>query len=224
VSEAAERRGDPEHDNSTVVAVLLAAAAVAAAVIGFRAALLGDSGSDTFHTAVREDVKRGSAIVEDSRFVYSEQAPAALEVASERVQGEELDEQAKNADPEIRDLVATEAAKHEGVLGVILEASAIATEPKYAQGDGFDVPAALADKRAENPDLVAIDPDSTEGLGIDRSRKATLLVAATIPAGLAFLFGALAQGFPGRRRLLVQAGFASVGLAVLAAILIEMLA
>ena len=99
---------------------------------------------------------------------------------------------------------------HEGIVGVKLDASEIASDPKYEQGDGYDVPAALADKRAENPDLVAIDPDSTEDLGIDRSRKATMLVAATIPAGLAFLFGALAQGFPARRRIFVYAGFASV--------------
>ena len=224
MSEAQTNRGDEQKDTSTVVAVLLAAAAVVAAVIGFRAALLGDSGSDTFHTAVREDVKRGSGIVEDARFVYSEQGPAALEVASERIQGEELERQVGRSDEEIRDLVQTEAAKHDGILQVILEASEIASEPKYAKGDGFDVVARLADQRKAHPDLVELDPDGTEELGIDRSRQATLLVAATIPAGLAFLFGALAQGFPARRRVLVQAGFAAVAVAVLAAILIEVLA
>jgi len=224
VSEAGSNRGDEQQDTSAVVAVLLAAAAVVAAVIGFRAALLGDSGSDTFHEAVREDVKSGSGVVEDARFVYSEQAPAALEVASERIQGEEVEKQVESADPEVRDLVKTEAAKHEGNLGVILEASEIASEPKYAKGDGFDVVARLEDQRNEHPDLVALDPDGTEQLGIDRSRKATLLIAATIPAGLAFLFGALAQGFPARRELLVRAGFAAVAIAVLAGILIEVLA
>jgi hypothetical protein len=224
VSEARASRGNEQDDTSTVVAVLLAAAAVVAAVIGFRAALLGDSGSDTFHEAIREDVKSGSGIVEDARFVYSEQAPAALEVASERIQGEELEKQVGRADPEIRDLVKTEASKHEGILGVILEASAIASESKYAKGDGYDVVARLADQRNEHPDLVALDPAGTEEEGIDRSRKATLLIAATIPAGLAFLFGALAQGFPDRRRLLVRAGFVAVGVAALAAIAIEVLA
>jgi hypothetical protein len=224
VNEAGNGRGADGHDTSTVVAVLLASAAVVAAVIGFRAALLGDSGSDTFHTAVREDVKRGAGIVEDSRFVYSEQAPAALEISSERIQAEETEAEAKQSDPEIRGFVQNEAGMHEGIVGVKLEASAIASDSKYEQGDSYDVPAALADKRAENPDLVAIYPDSTEDLGIDRSRKATMLVAATIPAGLAFLFGALAQGFPARRRLFVYAGFASVGVAVIAALLIEVLA
>jgi hypothetical protein len=193
-------------------------------VIGFRAALLGDSGSDTFYGAVREDVKRGSGIVEDSRFLYSEEAPAALEVASQRIQAEETEEAAKEADREIRALVQTEANKHEGIVGVLLDASAIASDPRYAQGDGFDVTKRLVDNRAENPDLLELDPDATEDLGIERSRKATLLVAATIPAGLAFLFGALAQGFPARRRLFVQAGFGAVGVAVLAALLIEALA
>ena len=224
MSEADTTRGEAQKDTSTVVAVLLAAAAVVAAVIGFRAALLGDSGSDTFHTAIREDVKRGSGIVEDARFVYSEQAPAALEVASERIQGEELDRQVPRSEEQVRDLVRTEASKHEGIIGVILEASAIASEPKYAKGDGFDVVARLVDQRNENPDLVALDPDGTEELGVDRSRKATLLVAATIPAGLAFLFGALAQGFPARRRVLVRAGFAAVGVAMLAGVLVEVLA
>jgi hypothetical protein len=195
VNEAGNGRGADGGDTSTVVAVLLASAAVVAAVIGFRAALLGDSGSDTFHTAVREDVKRGAGIVEDSRFVYSEQAPAALEIASERIQAEETREEAKQADPGIRGFVENEAGMHEGIIGVKLEASAIASDPKYEEGDGFD-----------------------------GSRKATMLVAATIPAGLAFLFGALAQGFPARRRLFVFAGFASVAVAVIAALLIEVLA
>jgi hypothetical protein len=224
VSDAAKREGDAGHDTSTAVAVLLALAAVIAAVLGFRAAILGDSGSDTFHGAIREDVKRGSGIVEDARFLYSEEAPAALEVASERIQAEETEAQVKRADPEVRKLVQTEANKHEGILGVILDASAIASDPRYARGDGFDVSKRLVDNRAENPDLLELDPDATEELGVDRSRKATLLVAATIPAGLAFLFGALAQGFPARRRLLVRAGFGSVALAVLAALLIEVLA
>ena len=224
MSESRVSRGENQQDTSAVVAVLLAAAAVVAAVIGFRAALLGDSGSDTFHTAIREDVKRGSGIVEDARFVYSEQGPAALEVASERIQGEEIQKEVGQADPPLRDFVQTEASKHEGILGVILEASEIASEPKYSKGDGFDVVARLADQRNEHPDLVALDPDGTEEEGIDRSRKATLLIAATIPAGLAFLFGALAQGFPDRRGVLVRAGFVAVGVAVVAAILIELLA
>ena len=224
MSDAAKREGDPAHDNSTIVAVLLAAAAVVAAVIGFRAALLGDSGSDTFHTAVREDVKRGNSIVEDARFIYEEEAPNALSVAVQRIQAEETEREAKSADPEVRDLVQTEASKHEGILGIILEASAIASEPNYARGDGFDVIDRLADNRAETPELSGLDPDATADLGIDRSRKATMLVAATIPAGLAFLFGALAQGFPTRRRQFVYAGFGAVSIAVLAAILIEVLA
>jgi hypothetical protein len=224
VSEAARREGEAGHDSSTAVAVLLALAAVVAAVLGFRAAILGDSGSDTFHGAIREDVKRGSGIVEDARFLYSEEAPAALEVASHRIQAEETQEAAKEADAEVRELVQTEANKHEGILGVLFEASAIASDRRYASGDGYDVVKRLVDNRNENPDLVALDPDSTEDLGVERSRKATMLVAATIPAGLAFLFGALAQGFPARRRQLVYAGFGSVGIAVLAALLIEALA
>lgn len=51
--------GAKTAETPTIVAVLLATAAVVAAVIGARAALLGDEGTDTWHTAVREDARRG---------------------------------------------------------------------------------------------------------------------------------------------------------------------
>ena len=217
--------GDEGQDTSIAIAVLLAAAAVLAATLGFRSALLGDSGSDTWHEAVREDVKRGAGLVEDVRFVYEEEAPAALQVAADTIQAEENERAADGKSGEVAALLRTEAGKHAGLVEVNFEASAIASDPKYDQGkDGYDVIGRLADNRAENPDLVALDPDETEQEGSDDNDQSVLLLAATIPAGLAFLCGAFAQGFPTRQRPFVVVGFVFLAVGLVAAIVIEVTA
>ena len=211
----------PAAETDTSVAILLAVAAVLAAVIGARAAIVGDSGSDTWHSAVREDVKRGAGMVEDVRFVYDEEAPAALGAVEARTRGQELRRAARNGG-QVRDLLAAEAATQARLARTATRASSIASNPKYA-GDsgGYDVLERLADRRARNPDLVALDPDATEAHGSDRTKESSLLVAATILVAIAFLLGALAEGFARWRTRLVPAGFVFAGLGLLMALIVE---
>lgn len=221
----AEKRPPPSPgpgETPTIVAVLLATAAVVAAVIGARAAVIGDDGSDTWHGSVREDVKRGAALVEDVRFVYSEEAPLAFQVAEGRLRAEEALRAAKNADGLERELLETHAGAQSDVADTVAPSSDLATKPEYEQGEGgYDVLERLVDRRAENPDLVAIDPDATEARGTELNLESALLVASTLPAGLAFLCGALAHGFPSRRRWLVPLGFALTASSLLLALIFE---
>jgi len=209
-------------DTPTIVAVLLACAAVVAAIIGARAAMVGDDGSDTWHGAVREDVKRGAGLVEDVRFVYTEEAALAFQVAEGEVRAEEARREARQSAGLAQELLEIQAGAQDGVVDTVKSSSELAKDPKYRlDGGGYDVPQRLADTRAENPDLVAIDPDATEAEGADLSYESALMVASTLPAGLAFLCGALAHGFPSRRRWLVPLGFALTALSLLLAILVE---
>jgi hypothetical protein len=65
---------------------------------------------------------------------------------------------------------------------------------------------------------VALDPDGTEAEGSRLGVEATLLLAAIVPVSAAFLFGALAYGFPRRRRALVAVGFACTAVGAAGAI------
>ncbi len=209
-------------ETPTIVAVLLACAAVVAAIIGARAAIVGDAGSDTWHGAIREDVKHGAALVEDVRFIYVEEAPLAFQVAEGNVRAEEAHRQAKSESGLTRELLEAHAGSFEGVVRTITPASKMAKDEKYhLDNGGYNVLQRLVDVRAENPDLVAIDADATEERGDDLTSESALLVATTLPAGLAFLCGALAHGFPSRRRWLVPLGFALTGLSLVLAVIVE---
>lgn len=209
-------------DTEATVAILLAVAAVLAALIGARAALVGDSGSDTWYAATREDIKRGAGMVEDVRFVYSEEAPAALAILEGEVRARELRRAARRQGGLLRDLLAAEAAAQAKLADTNRSASTIARDRKYATGQGgYDVLKRLVDRRAEHPDLVRLDPDATEARGSDRTKKSALLIAATILVAVAFFLGALAEGFSRWRRRLVPAGFVFAGLGLVTALIVE---
>lgn len=209
-------------ETPTIVAVLLACAAVVAAIIGARAALIGDDGSDTWHTSVREDVKAGAGLVEDVRYVYTEEAQLAFQVAEGEVRAEEARREAQGESGLVLELLEAHAGAQQGVVDTVKSSSSLAKNPKYALPDGgYDIPQRIVDTRAKNPDLVEIDADATEQEGSDKSFESALLVASTLPAGLAFLCGALAHGFPSRRRWLVPLGFALTAISLVLAIIVE---
>ena len=209
-------------ETPTIVAVLLACAAVVAAIIGARAAIIGDDGSDTWHTSVREDVKAGAGLVEDVRYVYTEEAQLAFQVTEGEGRAEEARREAQGTSGLEQELLQAHAGAQQGVVDTVKSSSSLAKNPKYKLPEGgYDVPQRLVDTRAKNPDLVEIDADATEQEGSDRSYESALLVATTLPAGLAFLCGALAHGFPSRRRWLVPLGFALTAVSLVLAIIVE---
>jgi hypothetical protein len=205
------------------VAILLALAAVVAAAIGIRAAILADHGSAAWSESIREDVKRGAGLVEDVRFVYTEEAPVALEIAAARILAEEENRGGQVAPESIAGFILSEAAAQEGVAETLEPSSAIAKDPHYGNWKhGYEVAERLADVRKENPELVELEPDETEAEGSDLRLESSLLIASTIPVALAFLCGALADAFESRRRQLVIAGFCLVAIGIVLALIIEL--
>jgi hypothetical protein len=209
-------------ETPTIVAVLLACAAVVAAIIGARAAMVGDDGSDTWHSSIREDVKRDAALVEDVRFVYTEDAPLAFQVSEGNVRAEEAHREAEGTSGLTQEMLEAHAGAFEGVVRTVEPASKLAKDPDYElDNGGYNVLKRLVDVRNENPDLVELDPDATEAEASELSYESALLVASTLPAGLAFLCGALAHGFPSRRKWLVRIGFGLTALSLILAIIFE---
>jgi len=234
--EAAERREDegPEGAGSAAAEAerqrlgtpsLLAAAAVLAALIGWRASLLGGQASSAWQQALRTEIKRGAAVVEDVRFVYQGEAPSALAVARATIRAEEYRAAGDALSGTDREALVVEAETQDSVGAVAGGDFELVTDPKYRTEDGgYDLELRLADVRAEHPDLVALDPDAGQAAGDALARKATLELSATIPVAAAFLLGALSQGFSRRRRPFLVAGFALLAAGLLLAAVIELTA
>jgi hypothetical protein len=204
------------------VALLLAASAALAALVTARAALASSSAGDAYQAAVRSETKRSSALVEDVRYVYSDEANTAFHHAQRVILEDEMRKQADAATGILKALLVAEADVNQA-LAETTHSGTLATDETYADGDGYDLGLYLADVRAEDPDLVAIDPLDDVAEGDDASARARWGMVATIPVAMAFFAGALAQAFPRRRRPLVVVGFGLLLVAAVAAILVEVL-
>ncbi len=214
-----EEQGDSKRHN---VVWLLVAAAVLAAAIGVRAAIVDSNGSGDYDSAVRQDVKRGAGVTEDLRFIYSEEGPAAFQVAEARIRGEELRKAARGKSGIVRAYLLGEAGAQDQIIKTLQPTVELTSEDKYdGRGDSYDLFRRIADKRKDHPDLLTINPDATEKEGADSAKASTLLTAATIPIGFAFLFGSLTEGFPRGRRPLLVAGWVCLGIGVLFAVIVE---
>jgi hypothetical protein len=215
----AEERGPSD----VWVSVLLTAAAVVAAALGGRAALLSDRGSDTYSASIRQHAKQAAATVEDIRYLFADEAGFALRATIAEVRAEELRRAAQRLTGRDREQLLAEASAQEQVAEVTRSASEAAAQEYRLEGGGFDLMARLADLRARQPDLVALDPDEPEEQASGYTKHAALAIAATIPTSLAFMFGALSQGFPRRRRPLLVAGFVALGVGLASGIALEVM-
>jgi hypothetical protein len=210
----------------TAVAVLLACAAIAAALVGGRAALLGDAGADALNDAVREDVRQGARVVGDVRRLYEEDAVVVHRVAEAALLSRELELAAQDESGAPRLVLDAEAAAQEGLAELLVGTSRIARGRVGAAVDvtGADLLERLAAIRAQrSEELEALDPDATQSRAEEDARASALMLATTVPIALAFLLGALAEALPGPRRRLLVGGYALVISGVIAALLVEVL-
>lgn len=219
-SESPEPPPPREEQADIAVAVLLAVAAVIVAIVGGRAAFVGDSGSDTWQAAIREDVKRSAGIVEDARFLYSEEVPVALQIEEARIRKRELRAAAGGTSGTVRGVLEAKAEAQTQIAAPIDEVNDLAGNPRYKLAED-GVVRRLADRRAKNPDLMRLDPDATESRGSEENLKSTWLIAATVLVAIAFLLGALAEGFESWRRRLVPVGYAVAAVGLMAAVVVE---
>lgn len=206
-------------------AILLGLAALVTAALFGRAALLAGDASDQWQQALRQELKRSAAVVEDVRYVYGDEAPLAFDGVTLEVLAQEYRAKAQASRGATRSLLTVEARANEELLDVVKGGSAILSDEKYRlEGGGYDLGRRLADVRRENPDLVTINPDVPQARGDALSRQATNTVSLGAVAPLAFLLGSLGQVFRRRRAVLLWIGWVVLGMTVVAAAAIEVTA
>jgi hypothetical protein len=212
---------EPEHHRGVVF--LLSAAAVLAALIGARASVLSAAASTAWQEGTRAQVKEAAAYVESIRYIYGVEVPRAVLVTEVRFRKQELSSLPKTEEfsDVTRHSIAIEKDVQTGVLEKVSAGSTLGSDPKYITATGFDPVQMLIDDRESTPELLEVDPHHDKAEGDEKSDQAIKLMATTIPVAFAFLCGALARGFPRRRRLWLIAGAALLSIAFVLAIVIE---
>jgi hypothetical protein len=219
-TDGSDARGEK---GSRGVALLLAIAAVIAAIITARASLVSNDASDAWGTAVGDEQRRGALLLEQVRYTYGSEGDLAFMIASAETQADALHRAGPAQSPDVAAQVEAEAQVQDQVVDLVLPASEVASDPRYAlPSGGYDLELRLADERLSNPDDVATDPPARMAEGDAAASLAERLMQTTIAVGVAFLFGALAQTTRRRRRPLLLLGWVSVAVAVVAAIVVEL--
>ena len=221
VAEAASDHAVTKAPSSRVVAALLAAAALVAAIITTVASFASNEATGLWQQSLREEVKSAAAVVEDVRYVYTVEARQSFRYTTARVREAEYRRVAATLTGDLRAQVEFEATVQQKVADAIKSSSDLASDPRYElPSGGYDLIRRLADARARYPELAALDPEATADGAQRPARRATALLGATTPVGLAFMFGALAQAFIHRRKLLLVLGAGSLVAAIALAVLI----
>lgn len=199
------------------VALVLAASAILTAAIVTRAELLSSDANDHWQAAGKLEIKRQAALLEDVGHVYGAEAPQAIRTSQTRIRAAALAAEAAQlgTSGELGRALAGEALVEQQLAKATGTGTPLAEDPAYRRGDGFDVAKRLADVRRDRPVVLESLPEEELRAGNELSRTSTLLMLGTLPAAAAFLAGALAQGFPARRRLLL---LTAVGLLAAAAV------
>jgi hypothetical protein len=207
------------------VAILLTTAAVVAAIIGARVSMVSSEASDSWQSALRTEVKRSAAAMDDVRYLYQTELPVAIRILQARLVQSELQAAAATTTGPVGEALQVEADVQAGIVSGLISSSTLASKPDYAlPSGGFDLAKRLADLRAQNPDLVALDPDGLETAGDKLANKAELLTLALLPTSIGAFLGVLAQPFKRRRGLLLAAGSAALAVGALMALGVEVLA
>ena len=207
------------------VAILLTAAAIVAASIGFRAALISNSASESWQSALRTEVKRSAAAMEDVRALYQTELPVATRIDAARILQAELLAAAQGQSGSVKQNLLLEASVQAQIITALSSTSDLATKPAYAlSSGGFDLGKRLADLRAQYPQLLALDPDGLEAAGDRLARKAHFMTFTLIPTSAAAFLGMLAQPFKRRRTLLLRLGALGLAIGAALAVAVEVLA
>lgn len=202
-------------------AILLALAAIVGVAWGTRASLVSSSASDAWQSAIRQEVKRAAAVVEDVRYVYVVEGPQALDVFAARIRAKELRKAAARARGTERAALTVEAEALETYASQVAKSVEAAAARYRTSIGGFDHARRLADQRAKNPDLRDIDPEDAQEAGDRLSRKSLLEMLATVPAAFAFMLGAVSEGFRRGRALLLALGAFSLAASVVLGLVFE---
>jgi hypothetical protein len=207
------------------VAILLTIAAVVAAAIGFRAASISGSASDSWQSALRTEVKRSAAAMEDVRYLYQSELPIAIQIVEARILQAQLLDASQGVSGATKQTLLLEASVQAQMITALSPSSDLATKPAYAlPSGGLDLGKRLADLRAQHQELLALDPDGLQASGDRLAHKAEVMTLALLPTSLAAFLGVLAQAFKRRRTLLLRLGALWLAGGVAVALAVELLA
>jgi hypothetical protein len=214
----------PEHGRGGV-AILLTVAAIVAAAIGFRAAAISSSASESWQSALRTEVQRSAAAMEDVRYLYQSEFPIATRILQARVVQAEMLAAAQGQSGAAKQALLIEAGVQAEIISGLSPSSELATKADYALASGgFDLARRLADLRAKSPDMLALDPDGLEATGDRLANKAQLMTFALIPTSIAAFLGVLSQPIRRRRVLLLRLGAAALAGGTAMALIVEVMA
>ncbi len=213
----------PERGNHSVAA-LLAMAAIVAALIAARASFVGGDASGRWQTALRADVKRSAAVLENARYLYQTELPLALTVIEARIRQQQLQAAQLGQPADVQQALQIEESIQAARVGAFGPSSDLATSATYAlPSGGVDLGRRLADMRAVNADPAAADPDVLEAQGDVLASEALRLTFSAVAIAICVLLGALAQPFPRWRRQLVVGGAIALVVGIVAALSVELL-
>lgn len=173
------------------------------AIVVGTGALLASAANGDRQAAVREEIKRSAATIEDVRLVYGDEAPLAFRIAVARLRTEELRRAAEQAgrdgsaavvEADVQEQVAFGLATGEQGTGRLADGDHYLTDE-----GGFDVARRLADIRADYPDLVALNPQASQADADRLGRVAWQLTAVVAVLVLAYLVVALSWHWQRRR-------------------------
>jgi hypothetical protein len=207
------------------VAVLLAIAAVVAAIIGARASMVSSDANDSWQSALRTEVKRSAAAMNDVQTLYQSDLPTAIEVLKAQILTSELQAAEPGQSPAVQQALEVEASVQSQLAVALSSGAELPSDSTYAlPSGGYDLGKRLADIRSRNANLVALDPNSLQATGDGLAQKALLLTLALIPTSLCALLGVLAQPLRRHRRALLGSGVVALAVGVVMAIGAEVLA
>lgn len=213
---------------SGAVALVLAAAAVAAAIVGTFASMISNDAADSWQSALRTEIKRSAAALNDVSYLYLFEFPGAVRVVFARLATDALSAAAVGQGNEVAQALETEAAVQEQIVGLLSASMPLTETSAYLlPSGGFDLGRRLADIRVggpEGPELMALDPDGLVAAGDRLAAKASLLTFALIPISLAALLGILAQPLRRRRARLLFGGLAALAGGSLMALIVGVVA
>jgi hypothetical protein len=203
------------------VAMLLAAAAALATILALRASFLADEAAGAWQSALRTELQRAAALLQEVRQVYGTEGPEAFIITTHEVLGDEMRSHARGASPVVTAVLETEARVHEDLVAQVKPATELTASGYELPAGGYDLSARLAHVRGARPEAVALDPDGLLEQGDRASRHRLGVVAAGVPIGVALLAGALALPHRSRRRSLLALGWLALGVSVCVAVGLE---
>jgi hypothetical protein len=141
--------------------------------------------SGAYQDAVRQEIKRQTAVVEDARFVYGEEGPPAFTVAVAETRAERLRPLRNDGRPAASEYAV--AAQTAFQLHRAARPDSLLGNSTYRQDLGYDLPRRLADIQTGSPDLYGLDPGAT----LQRGDSWSVAGRVSVAVGAAVVLAAL---------------------------------